>query len=129
MLCGTVGEGGRPIDLDNVCSPLLRTGLSQGEHSFDAVLQNLDAPSHNVTPEKIYEQRWAVTLLERALARLKCEAGSSPPFDTLRVFLTGNSPGNLLQGTRRQVGDDRGGAQGSSAPSAPAIWSNRNCTM
>jgi RNA polymerase sigma-70 factor (ECF subfamily) len=61
-------------------------------------------PSHNVTPEKIYEQRWAVTLLERALARLKFEAGSSPHFDTLRVFLTGNSPGTSYKELAARLG-------------------------
>jgi RNA polymerase sigma-70 factor (ECF subfamily) len=50
-------------------------------------------PSHNVTPEKIYERVWAMTLLERALTRLRIEAGSTPHFDTLRVYLTGNSSG------------------------------------
>lgn len=48
-------------------------------------------PSHNVTPEKIYERYWAMVLLERALTRLKAEAGSSAHFDSLRVFLTGAS--------------------------------------
>jgi RNA polymerase sigma factor (sigma-70 family) len=49
-------------------------------------------PSHDITPEKEYERRWAVTLLERALTRLRLESGSVPHFDSLRVFLNGNSP-------------------------------------
>lgn len=48
-------------------------------------------PSHDETPERIYERRWAMTLLERALARLRAEAGPSAQFDSLRGFLTGES--------------------------------------
>jgi len=43
-------------------------------------------------------------LLERALARLKFEAGSSPHFDTLRVFLTGNSPGTSYKELAARLG-------------------------
>jgi RNA polymerase sigma-70 factor (ECF subfamily) len=48
-------------------------------------------PSHDETPERIYERRWAMTLLERALARLRAEAGPSAQFDSLKGFLTGES--------------------------------------
>jgi RNA polymerase sigma factor (sigma-70 family) len=49
---------------------------------------------HNLTPEKIYERRWALTLLERVLAQLRAEqAAASQPerFDCLKGFITGES--------------------------------------
>jgi RNA polymerase sigma factor (sigma-70 family) len=65
-----------------------------------AVMFSLDAveaeeryrlePSDNVTPEKIYERRWAEALLERVLTRLReeCDAsGRTQRFETLKVFL------------------------------------------
>ena len=49
-------------------------------------------PSHDWTPERIFERRWALTLLDRTLATLRQEhatAGKLPLFDALKVFLTG----------------------------------------
>ena len=45
----------------------------------------------DLTPEKIYERRWALTLLDHALARLREEfatAGKARQFDQFRSFLT-----------------------------------------
>jgi RNA polymerase sigma-70 factor (ECF subfamily) len=47
-------------------------------------------PSHNETPERIFERRWALALLERVLARLREEfvdSGKSAHFERLKVFL------------------------------------------
>jgi RNA polymerase sigma factor (sigma-70 family) len=49
-------------------------------------------PPDNETPETIYERRWALTLLERTLARLRGEfddAGKSAAFSRLEGYLTG----------------------------------------
>jgi RNA polymerase sigma-70 factor (ECF subfamily) len=64
-------------------------------HSFDS----LDAesrfghePSHASTPERLYERRWALMLLQNALARLRREfqqAGKEAVFDRLKGLLTG----------------------------------------
>ena len=51
-------------------------------------------PASGETPETIYEQRWALTVLDRAMARLKQEcgqAGRGHLFDQLRPFLTGDA--------------------------------------
>ena len=51
-------------------------------------------PLSDLTPEKIYERRWALTLLDRALGRLAAEyeaAGRSPQFERLRGFLATES--------------------------------------
>jgi RNA polymerase sigma-70 factor (ECF subfamily) len=49
-------------------------------------------PAHDLTPEKIFERRWAMTLLERALSRLCDEyqaAGKLALFDRLKGLLAG----------------------------------------
>ncbi len=51
-------------------------------------------PAHTETPEKLFERRWAVTLLDQVLKRLRDEfvaAGRSQLFDQLKVFLTGST--------------------------------------
>ncbi len=47
--------------------------------------------SSDVTPERAYERRWAVTLFDRALTRLQTEwnsAGKGAQFDALKRFLS-----------------------------------------
>jgi RNA polymerase sigma-70 factor (ECF subfamily) len=49
-------------------------------------------PSHNETPERIFERRWALALLERVLARLRGEfeaVGQAARFERLKGFLLG----------------------------------------
>ena len=51
----------------------------------------LSEPDSAVTAEKIFEQRWALTLLAQALTRLREEfssAGKTREFDHLKVFLS-----------------------------------------
>src|SRR5262249_6505622 len=48
-------------------------------------------PAHTLTPEKLFERRWAMTLLEQVLIRLRqesVEAGRGKTFDRLKTFLT-----------------------------------------
>ena len=55
--------------------------------------------SNPVTPEMIYERRWALTVLERVLSRLKDEyhaAGSAALFDSLKELLP-DEPGSPPQ--------------------------------
>jgi RNA polymerase sigma factor (sigma-70 family) len=50
-------------------------------------------PSHDLTPERLYERKWAMTLLERVLSRLHDEyhaEGRAAQFELLRPFLGGN---------------------------------------
>ena len=49
-------------------------------------------PSHDCTPEKIFDRAWAVQLLELVVGRLRTEAaakGKAVEFDTLQSFLGG----------------------------------------
>lgn len=45
-------------------------------------------PSHNLTPEKIYDRRWALVLLDRTLERLRQESSRGARFDRLSIYLT-----------------------------------------
>lgn len=50
-------------------------------------------PADVWTPEKAYQRRWALTLLDRVLARLEAEyveKGKAELFERCRVFLTGS---------------------------------------
>ena len=50
-------------------------------------------PVEQSDPEKLYERRWAITLLDRVLVRLEGEfaaAGRKDRFDQLHIFLSGD---------------------------------------
>jgi RNA polymerase sigma factor (sigma-70 family) len=77
------GEGRRLIPLEE---------LRSGEHA------DLE-PADNLSPDRIYERRWALTVLEQVLVRLKNEYGAAENarlFDCLKELLTGES-GQLSQ--------------------------------
>lgn len=51
-------------------------------------------PAHDATPDRLYERRWAMTLLERVLARLRDEyaaAGNAALFEQLAAHLAGEA--------------------------------------
>ena len=53
----------------------------------------LQQPVEHLTPEKVFEQRWALTLLDQVYARLECEyrdQGRGALFDALQFALTGS---------------------------------------
>ena len=56
-------------------------------------------PADSLTPDRIYERRWALTLLEQVLTRLESEyrsGGNSKLFDGLKEFLS-DEPGRRSQ--------------------------------
>ncbi|MBV9126332.1 MAG: sigma-70 family RNA polymerase sigma factor, partial [Planctomycetes bacterium] len=64
---------------------LLSLDLAVGENRYHL------EPAHELTPERIYERRWALVLIDRALARLRDEfaaAGKQQLFDPLKGSLT-----------------------------------------
>jgi RNA polymerase sigma factor (sigma-70 family) len=64
-------------------------------------------PAHELTPEKLYERQWALTLLEQVLNRLRDESvrgGHGRLFDTLKVFLSGESPALSYEEVSRGLG-------------------------
>jgi RNA polymerase sigma-70 factor (ECF subfamily) len=68
-------------------------------------------PSHALTPERLFERRWALTLLDQVLAQLGEEFRQSDKgllFEHLKVFLTGEK--DTL--SYRQVADELGLTEG-----------------
>src|SRR5262245_50414930 len=59
----------------------------------DAEVRYRAEPSHEATPERLFQRRWALALLARVLQRLREEyegGGKGPLFDALRGQLTGD---------------------------------------
>lgn len=77
----------------------LKRGGAQSIVSLDA-LRDAEGryalePSGGLTPEQIYERRWALTLLDQVLASLRadCEtSGKARVFERMKGFLLGDSP-------------------------------------
>jgi len=49
-------------------------------------------PAHDLTPERIFERHWALTVIEQAITRLQeryARTGKRQHFDVLKVFLSG----------------------------------------
>jgi RNA polymerase sigma factor (sigma-70 family) len=64
-------------------------------------------PRDDLTPEKLFDRRWALILLERVLARLRANqvsAGKGELFDHLKGFLTGDSAGLPYADVARTLG-------------------------
>jgi RNA polymerase sigma-70 factor (ECF subfamily) len=65
---------------------VLSLNLAAGEERYVA------EPAHDLTPEKIYERRWAMALLQQvfdALADEYAEEGKTPLFEHLKPYLGG----------------------------------------
>jgi RNA polymerase sigma-70 factor (ECF subfamily) len=68
-------------------------------------------PAHTLTPERLFERNWALTLLEQVLARLKSEMirdDKGRLFESLKIFLTGEGRGAPY----RQLAADLGLTEG-----------------
>ena len=88
--------------------PLLTLDFADGEQRY------LHEPVDNWTPERIFERRWALTLLDRTLAQLRAEhasAGKLAQFELLKVFLTGESGVPSLVQVAQQLGTTEGAAK------------------
>ena len=62
-------------------------------------------PAHELTAERLFEQQWALTLLERVLDRLEAEstqAGKAALFARLRPVLQGSSQARAVFGDWRR---------------------------
>jgi RNA polymerase sigma factor (sigma-70 family) len=69
--------------------PMLSLDFHSGESRYKQI-----EPVDNLTPERLYEKRWALTLLELVLSRLREEfhaSGKLDLFDTLKQFLVGGA--------------------------------------
>ncbi len=78
------------------------TALKRGGARPSFSLSSVDSEGHlafeprdDQTPEVVFERQWALTLLERAMARLTRDAtekGRAPQFEVLKEFLTEAGP-------------------------------------
>ena len=56
----------------------------------DAETRYSHEPADRLTPELVFERRWGLTVMERAMARLQAESGDEPErFERLKACLTG----------------------------------------
>ncbi len=58
----------------------------------NAEIQYALEPAHQLSPEKLFERSWALTVLERTMTRLQAESAGAKKrkaFDLLKVYLTG----------------------------------------
>jgi RNA polymerase sigma factor (sigma-70 family) len=68
-------------------------------------------PRDDLTPEKLFDRRWALILLERVLSRLRDDqtaAGKGDLFGHLKGFLTGDSAGVPYADVARTLGVSEG---------------------
>ncbi len=75
-------------------------------------------------PDRLYERRWAMTLLEQALARLRAEhaaAGKTTEFEKLKGVLMADRGAIDYCALAAALGLERGGGAGSRAPAAKAV--------
>jgi DNA-directed RNA polymerase specialized sigma24 family protein len=88
----------------------MKRGAGQPALSLDAIgaeARHAAEPLATCTPETIYERRWALTILERALDRLRHEAaakGKETEFERLRDQLTGPEPRTPYSDLARETG-------------------------
>jgi RNA polymerase sigma-70 factor (ECF subfamily) len=64
-------------------------------------------PAHEMTPEKAFERRWAITLLDQVLSRLEAEfiaSGKGQMFTELKIFLTGEKSDLPAADIGRRIG-------------------------
>jgi len=67
-------------------------------------------PATDTTPETLYERRWALTLLEQALARLRDEQiaeGKARQFELLKSFLSGAAKAGDYDQVAEELGTTR----------------------
>jgi RNA polymerase sigma-70 factor (ECF subfamily) len=76
---------------------------AEGRYSFE--------PAEPATPETIYERRWALTVIERVLARLREEweaSSKEAEFDELKACLLGQGPGGGHAAIAHRLGTTEG---------------------
>jgi RNA polymerase sigma factor (sigma-70 family) len=73
--------------------------------------RHADEPLETLDPEALFERRWALTILERAMARLRHEfaaTGRAVEFEQLEEYLTGTEPRAPYQSAAERLGTTEG---------------------
>lgn len=84
----------------------LDTGLAEARY--------LSEPALELTADRIYERRWALTLVENTMNRLREEFGQAnkaAEFERLKVFLTVDKAGIAYADVARDLGTSEGAAR------------------
>ena len=87
-------------------SPLLSLDFDSGEDRYRRL-----EPVDNLTPERLYQKRWALALLELVFRRLREEflaAGKLHLFDRLKPFLAGKTAGPPYLEVAEELGMSEG---------------------
>jgi RNA polymerase sigma-70 factor (ECF subfamily) len=85
--------------------PLLSLDFARGEARYQA------EPAHTMTPEKLFDRGWALTMLDQVLERLReeyAQKGRGELFDQLRVCLLGENTGVPYSRVARELGMTEG---------------------
>lgn len=83
-------------------------------HSVEAERRYLLEPTHTLTPERLYLRRWATTLLDVALDRLRqemTEDGKSSLFEELKSSLLADDTADSYRRIGQQIGRSEGAAR------------------
>jgi RNA polymerase sigma factor (sigma-70 family) len=86
--------------------PILSLDAMEAEHRYSL------EPATQETPERIFDRRWALTVLDRALARLKDEtaaAGKARHFELLNAFLSREPEAGEYAAIAAELGVSSGG--------------------
>lgn len=73
----------------------------------DGETRYLREPANRWTAERLFDRRWALTLLDRTLAELRKEfvaSGKQTQFDELKIYLTGESGAPPLSSAATRLG-------------------------
>lgn len=68
-------------------------------------------PTHQLTPEKLFNREWALLLLERVMNQLRKECAAARKgevFERLKPYLTGDHPGKSYQALAEEIGISEG---------------------
>jgi RNA polymerase sigma factor (sigma-70 family) len=87
---------------------LLSLSIEDGESRY------LREPADQWTPERLFARRWALTVLDRTLARLRNEheeAGKAATFEVLKAYLTGESGAPTLRQAADRLAMTEGAAK------------------
>jgi RNA polymerase sigma factor (sigma-70 family) len=85
--------------------PIVSLEIETAEGRFQ-----MEPPSDD-TPERVFDRRWALTLLDRVMSRLKAEtsrSGKPSQFDRLKTYLTGDQPQPSYAQTAFELGMSEG---------------------
>jgi RNA polymerase sigma factor (sigma-70 family) len=68
-------------------------------------------PAHDLTPERLFDRRWVLTLLDQVLTQLRNESirdGKEDQFEYLKVFLTGDKDQTSYREAAEKLGMTEG---------------------